>query len=159
MIQNLIERNIRYQDYQIQNGLSGDIKRGAIGYHKTGAEKYMSAMNAKPKSHYDDMMKRGDNPFLQITNPSKFEMPLIPISSNNTPNQIRNYLDALSYRMPRKRFGSSEFHKQPIPGRSVGGVNRQTQQNMNAKIAGIYTVQNDKYTPKLRPVVEPQLVR
>lgn len=159
MIQNHIERNIQFKNYQIRDGLTGDIKRGATGFHKTAKEKFEETVNKKPVSRYDELKSRGINPFENITNPTINEVPVIPITSKNSSNQIRNYLDTLSYLQPRKRIGTDKFDPSLIPGRSVGGVNRQTQQQQNSKIAGIYTVKKMQQVPKLRPIVEPQLVR
>lgn len=158
-ISNEIERNIRYQDYQVYSGISGDIKRGTTGFHKTAKERFEETVNKKPVSQYDKLKSRGVNPFESVTNPVVNEVPILPITSKNSSNQIRNYLDTLLYRMPRKRIGTDKFDPSLIPGRSVGGVNRQMQQEQNAKIAGVYTVRKMQQTPRLRPIVEPQLAR
>lgn len=145
MTQNMIERNIRFNDYHIYTGKNG-------GYHPTQNERIIEASNRKPTSEYEELKRRGMDPFASVINPSINDMPHLPISSSNSSNQIRNYLDTLSYRLPRKRVGTSNFQPSLVPGRSVGGVNRAEQQKLNSKISGIYLANVSKEVPKLLPI-------
>ena len=150
-----IAKTIRYQDYQIQDGISGSIKRGTTGNHPTSLERYTYASNQKPISKYEELQKYGIKPFSNLMTKQIEVKP----TKNNSDNQKRNYYDHLAYSQDRPRVPSEQSPLYPIPGRSVNGVNRQEQQKLNRMALGIYTKELTKDTQKLRPVVEPQLLR
>jgi len=154
-MQRQIANSIRYQDYQIQNGVSGSIKRGTTGIHPTSLERYTYASNQKPVSKYEEMRKYGIKPFSNLITK---EVEVKPKPSNSD-NQKRNYYDHLAYSQPRPRVPSKESSLYPVPGRSVGGVDREKQQKINRTALGIYTRELTHDTQKLRPSVEPQLLR
>lgn len=142
--------NIQYQDYQIQNGTSGSIVRGTTKFQKTGLEKYIYASNNQPpKSKFQEMKKYGIKPFEYL----KTKQIEVKPTKSNSNNQKRNYLDYIAYSQDRPRQPSNIPPFYPLPGQSVGGVNREKLQKLNRISTGIYSKELTKNTQKLIPNV------
>lgn len=150
----VIAENIQYQDYQIQNGVAGSIKRGTTGYHPSALERFTKASNKPSTSTYEEMKKYGIKPFSSLYVKDVDVKP----TEKNSDNQKRNYYDHVAYSQPRPRVPSNQSPLYPIPGRSVNGVDRKEEQKLNRTALNIYTKELTHDTQKLRPSVEPQLL-
>ena len=147
-------RAIQYQDYSIRTNLPTAIKNDNLGYHPTGLERYEKSLQKRPVSKLSEMKSVG------AWNPANGIKVGIPIQVTASDNQRRNYNQIVTSEEPRERIPSSNpLAPRSISGQSAGAINREKELVRDIRLSKMAQRIQSERTPKLRPIVEQQLIR
>ncbi len=147
-------RAIQFQDYSIRTNLPTAIRNDNLGYHPTGLERYEKSLQSKPVSKLSEMKSAG------AWHPANSIQVGIPIPATASDNQRRNYNQIVTSEEPRERIpASNPLAPRSISGQSAGAVNREKELVRDMKLSKLYERIQSERTPKIRPAIEPQLIR